>query len=101
MGGGQRGETKYQVEAALSTRSFSMKKKVRSAELRNAGSWPHSSAEATGCVYMDTRTPGDVCGLGCASHGSGWGLYLTSDKNSLSEKFQKVVFRTPKLKLFG
>lgn len=79
MGGGQRGEMKYQLEAALFTRSFRMKKKVRPAELRNASSWPHSSAEAMGCVYMGTCTLGDVCRLGCASHGNGWGqnIYCT------------------------
>lgn len=103
MGGGQRGEMKYQLEAALFTRSFRMKKKVRPAELRNAGSWPLGRGQGM-CIHGHMHTWGWVP-LGVCKprqwQGSEYLLYLTSDKNSLSEKFQKVVFRTPKLKLFG
>ena len=47
-----------------------------------------------GCVRLGVCKPWQWLG-------AEYFLYLTSDKNSLSEKFQKAVFRTPKLKLFA
>ena len=47
-----------------------------------------------GCVRLGVCKPWQWLG-------AEYFLYLTSDKNSSSEKFQKVVFRRPKLKLFG
>lgn len=104
MGSMRRHYPSTRLEAALFTGSFRMKKRARSAEL---GMLP--SGHTVGQGPQDTYTCGHAHLGMCAAKGlqtmtmagAGYFLYLDNERNSWSENFWKVVFRTSKLKLFG